>query len=87
MGLFNNCAIVSFFDNNRSYFLADVNKFFQFLPDQNITIRKPNFPGTERAGFAETGVQIIVGNKIYFGAGSVGGYGQCINDFWSYDIE
>lgn len=87
MDKFENHAIVSFCDNNKSYFIDRNSTFFQFIPDQNISIRKPDFQGMERAGFAETGVQIIVGNKIYFGAGSVGEFGGCINDFWSYDIE
>lgn len=41
------------------------------------------FPGMAR----NRSFCIISGEKLYYGTGSIGGFGECLNDMWSYDLS
>lgn len=76
-----------FYGNNKCYMLNWKNELFEFLPETNTLVRLPVFPGKLRAVWADRGAGLVFDNKIYYGSGSIGGYGECTNEFWAFDLN
>ena len=82
-----------FYENNKCYIVQtnldkSVNQYesilYEYNPAENeITDSLFIFPGDYRYG----AVTILYGSDIYYGTGSIGGNGQCINDFWKFSLE
>lgn len=86
LGTFSFYPVYCFYDNNKCYVLTTKNELIEFMPETGNTIMMPVFPGINRGNWSDRGSGFIFNNKIYFGAGSIGGYGECTNDFWSFDL-
>ena len=86
----NTCAIYPqfiFYGNNKCYLFNSKFELLEYFPESGIMTMMPVFPGIPRAFWADRGSGLIYNNKIYYGAGSIGGVGECTNDFWSFDLN
>jgi hypothetical protein len=77
----------TFYGNNKCYVFNSKFELCEYFPESGNIIKMPVFPGTVRDFWADRGSGLIYNNKIYYGAGSIGGVGECTNDFWSFDLN
>ncbi len=80
--------------NNRTFMLErttnqvfGVNQtiLYEFDVEQSIkTVQYEIFPGTDRS---YSSFSAVINGILYFGVGGTGGYGQCLNDIWTYPLN
>lgn len=86
IGPLSDYPLYAFYDDNKCYLINSKNELVEFLPETGKMIKMPIFPGISISIWADRPSGLIFNNKIYFGTGSFGGYGECIDDFWSFDL-
>lgn len=78
--------IFTFYGNNKCYIMDTNLKLFEYFPESNSLKMMPIFPGSKRI-LVDRGSGLIFNGKIYYGTGCMSGFGECLNDFWSFDLN